>query len=61
MTAPDDGRPDEPEGSLEQLAGGRSGDPDPDRDGEIDHGVTSVKQHVDRVADKVKGLLRSRE
>ncbi len=61
MTAADDGRPDDPEGRSEQAAGALAGDGDLDRDGQVDHGVTSVKQHVDRVADKVKGLLRSRD
>lgn len=61
MTAADDGRPEDPEGPLEQLAGARSGDRDVDLDGEVDHGVTGLKQNVHRVADKVKGLLRSRE
>lgn len=29
------------------------------RDGRIDRATGSVKQNIDRVADKVKGLLRS--
>jgi hypothetical protein len=60
MTAADDGRPDDPERSLEQPAGARSGDRDLGGV-EVDPGVTSVRHNVDRVADKVKGLLRSRE
>lgn len=61
MTAPDDGRPDDPERPLGPLAGARPGDRDVEGDGNVDRGVTSVPQHVDRVADKVKGLLRSRD
>lgn len=61
MAAADDGRPDGPEGRLEQAAGASTGDRDLEREGPVDRTLGGVKQNVDRVADKVKGLLRSRD
>lgn len=56
-----DDRPtmDEVEGRLEHAVAARTGDTDSERDGRIDRTTGSVKQNIDRVADKVKGLLRS--
>lgn len=60
MAAADDARPDadEVEGRLGQAAGALSGDRDLGREDKVDRGASSVTQNVDRVADKVKGLLR---
>ena len=63
MAAADDRRLDAQEikGRLEQAAGNLTGDRDLEREGTVDRGASGVKQNVDRVADKVKGLLRSRD
>lgn len=63
MAAADDRRldADEIKGRLKQAAGKLAGDRDLEREGSIDRGVSGVKQNVDRVADKVKGLLRSHD
>lgn len=57
--AADDGRFDEAKGRVKQAAGALSGNRDLEREGKVDRGVSGVKKNVDRVADKVKGLLRS--
>lgn len=61
MAAADDTRldADEIKGRLEQAAGNLTGDRDLAREGKVDRTASGVKQNVDRVADKVKGLLRS--
>ena len=61
MAAADDTRldADEIKGRLEQAAGNLTGDRDLEREGKVDRTAGGVKQNVDRVADKVKGLLRS--
>ena len=61
MAAADDGRldGDETTGRVEQDAGNSTGDRDLERDGQVDRTTSGVKQNIDRVADKVKGLLRS--
>lgn len=63
MAAADDRRldADEVKGRLKQAAGNLTGDRDLEREGKVDRGVSGVKQNVDRVADKVKGLLRPRD
>ena len=63
MAAADDGRldVDEAKGRLKQAAGALSGDRDLEREGRVDRGLSGVKKNVDRVADKVKGLLRSED
>lgn len=57
MAAADDHRidGDDATGRLKQAIG----DDDLEREGRIDPGTSSVKHNIDRVADKVKGLLRS--
>lgn len=61
MAAGDDARldTDEIKGRLKKAAGALTGDRDLQREGSVDRGLSGVKQNVDRVADKVKGLLRS--
>lgn len=61
MGAADDPRidADEIKGRLKQAAGALSGDRDLEREGKVDRGTSSVKHNIDRVADKVKALLRS--
>ena len=63
MAAADDRRldADEIKGRLKQAAGHLTGDRDLAREGKVDRTTSGVKQNVDRVADKVKGLLRSRD
>ena len=63
MAAADDRRLDADEitGRLKQAAGNLTGDRDLAREGTVDRTTSGVKQNIDRVADKVKGLLRSRD
>jgi uncharacterized protein YjbJ (UPF0337 family) len=46
-------------GRLKELLGGRTGDAGSEHEGRSDQGTGPVKHNIDRVADKVKGLLRS--
>jgi uncharacterized protein YjbJ (UPF0337 family) len=50
---------DELKGRLKRAAGALSGDDDLEREGRIDSAASTAKYGIDRVADKVKGLLRS--
>ena len=63
MAAADDRRldADESTGRLERAAGDLTGNRDLQRDGGGDRSTSGVKKNVDRVADKVKGLLRPRD
>lgn len=62
MAAADHRRLDaeESKGRLEQAAGNLRGDRDLANEGTADRTTSGVEQNVDRVAGKVKGLLRSR-
>ena len=61
MAAADEERldPHAVEGRLRHAGRGRSHDDHLPREGTGDAGVGPVKANIDRVADKVKGLLRS--
>lgn len=50
---------DEAKGRMKEAAGALSGNDELEREGTVDRVVSDVKQGVDRVADKVKDLLRS--
>lgn len=50
---------DELKGRLKRAAGALTGDDDLEREGRIDSAASTAKSGIDRVADKVKGLLRS--
>lgn len=50
---------DELKGRLKKAAGALGGDDDLEREGRIDSAASTAKYGIDRVADKVKGLLRS--
>lgn len=50
---------DEAKGCVEQAAGAPTRDDDRRREGSADRDPSAVKGNIDRVADKVKGLLRS--
>lgn len=57
--AGDDRTLDEAEGRVEQAAGALTGDDDLQREGKVDRAVSEAKTSIDRIAEKVKGLLRS--
>lgn len=57
--AGDDRTLDEAEGRVEQAAGALTGDDDVQREGKVDRAVSEAKTSIDRIAEKVKGLLRS--
>lgn len=48
---------DEGKGRLEEAAGGLAGDEDLKRKGEADRAKASVKDKVDRLAEKAKDVL----
>ncbi len=50
---------DEVKGRAKEAAGAVTGDDDLKNEGKLDQTVSSVKEGVDKVADKVKGMLRS--
>lgn len=49
---------DEDEGRVEDAAGALTGDDDHRREGNVDWSVSDAKSGIDRIAEKVKGLLR---
>lgn len=51
---------DEAKGRAKKAAGALSGDEQLEREGTVDRVVSDVKGGVDRVAQKVKDLLRSK-
>lgn len=55
----DDLNADEVKGRAKQAAGTVTGDDDLEREGKLDRAVGGVKNAVDGVADKVKGLVSS--
>lgn len=60
QTDPDDELDaDEVKGRAKEAAGALTGDDQLENEGRVDRAVSDTKRGVDRVAEKVKGLLRS--
>ncbi len=50
---------DEIKGRAKEATGVATGDEDLEREGKVDRAVSDVKEKVDQVADKVKGVFDS--
>ena len=49
---------DDAKGRVKEAAGNLTGDKDLQREGKVDQGAGKAKEGLDKVTDKIKGMLR---